>query len=111
MAALEDVMFKLLLFASLGGLLARGMATILQPSCLGKTDEVRGKIISRQSLRRLLLPGVAILGCAVWATIIELLQVYLPPHVPDLTDVLTAIAGAWLGIMALTHVCQSKRPP
>jgi VanZ family protein len=87
--ALSDVMLKLLLFGSLGALLARGLAA-------GWTSPSR----------RRLWHAAAVMVCAALALTIELLQVYLPPHVADVTDVLLAASGAWLGIMAVSYIVQ-----
>jgi len=43
------------------------------------------------------------------ATAIEMLQVYLPPHVADMTDVLLATLGASLGVFAIKFATRQAR--
>ncbi len=103
--ALSDVMFKLLLFASLGALLTQGLAALRKPPSAVDASAARKK---STALRRWLIFALAVVTCAVLATAIEMLQVYLPPHVPDLTDVLLATVGASVGVLAAAY---SQRPP
>jgi VanZ family protein len=93
--ALSDVMKKLLLFASLGALLATALAAIF-PAVSSPTSDQTSRPNRSSWIKWLVLAA-----CAVLATAIEMLQVYLPPHVADITDVLLATLGASLGVLAL----------
>lgn len=83
---------KLLLFAPLGGMLAHVV--------------LRYRVSA--SARRLVLAGVVI-ACGALGIMIELVQAFFPPHVPDLTDVILYTAGAWSGTAILTRLQQLDR--
>ena len=80
--AVSDVLRKLLLFGVLGALSAITVGTIRSPRAV-----------------RWLLVGVALAGAAGVAGGIELAQVFLPPHVPDITDVIVETGGAAIGML------------
>lgn len=94
--ALSDVMKKLLLFASLAALLTTALATIL---AAGNSSTSVQTSASRQN-QSPRINWFVLASCAALATAIEMLQVYLPPHVADITDVLLATLGASLGVLA-----------
>jgi VanZ family protein len=94
--ALSDVMKKLLLFASLAALLTTALATIL--AARSTTDQTSGT--ARRQNQSPWINWFVLASCAALATAIEMLQVYLPPHVADITDVLVATLGASLGVLA-----------
>ena len=105
--ALSDVMKKLLLFASLAALLATALATILAAENSSTSDHTSGTV-SRQN-QSPWISWLVLASCAVLATAIEMLQVYLPPHVADITDVLLATLGASLGVLALKFATPQAR--
>ena len=54
-------------------------------------------------MRGLFSAAVVMLAMAV-AGAIELAQVFLPPHVPDVTDVLLAAIGATIGVTIVMRI-------
>jgi VanZ family protein len=80
--AVSDVLRKLMMFGGLGALSAITVGTIRSPRPV-----------------RWLLLGVALAGAAAVATGIEIAQVFLPPHVPDITDLIVETAGAAIGML------------
>ena len=128
--ALGDVMCKLILFASLGGLLAKGLHELLNDEAVlanhrranpdllrtngfddyqyvrsNQTSPVANRA-SRQWCGPAYLMAISII--AAYSMTIEMLQVYLPPHVADVTDVLNAAFG---GLLAWPPRCTSKQEP
>lgn len=87
---IAQVTRKLLWFALLGALVARVLV-------VGAT--------SRRSLRLRIAAGF--LSCLLFSALIELGQIFLPGHVPDLTDILLYETGAVLGILV---TCQLLIP-
>jgi VanZ family protein len=85
--AVSDVLRKVLLWGGLGALSAVAVGTIRAPR----------PVIW-------LLRGLAIAGAAGVAGGIELAQVFLPPHVPDITDVLLGTIGAAVGMVVALRV-------
>jgi len=85
--ALGDVLQKLLLFAVLGGLLALAVARLSVP----------------RPIRRILLAPSLIAAAAV-GTAIETVQVFLPPHVADVGDVVLYTTGTAIGMLIATRV-------
>jgi glycopeptide antibiotics resistance protein len=89
--AVTQILRKVLLFVPLGGLLvlaahARWPAASRRPGALAA------------------VALVAVAGAAA----IELLQVWLPPHIPDFTDTLLATLGAILGMAAVLRVLSDR---
>lgn len=80
--AVSDVLRKLIMFGGLGALSAITVDTIRAPRAV-----------------RWLLLGMALAGAAAVATGIEIAQVFLPPHVPDITDLIVETAGAAIGML------------
>jgi VanZ family protein len=80
--AVSDVLRKLLMFGGLGALSAITVRTINAPRAV-----------------QWLLLAVALAGAAGVSTGIELAQVFMPPHVSDITDVLIATVSATLGMI------------
>ena len=72
------------------------------------TTSPSGGTASRQK-QSLWINWLVLASCAVLATAIEMLQVYLPPHVADMTDVLLATVGASLGVLALKFTTRQAR--
>jgi VanZ family protein len=104
--ALSDVMRKLILFAILGVVVAQFLAALQAP----RAAEGRGQNkepISRKR-RRWICYGLVLCFCAGLSLALEVLQVHLPPHVADSTDVLLATIGGWIGLMAFTRVADSN---
>jgi glycopeptide antibiotics resistance protein len=89
--ALTEVLKKLLFFAPLGALLSM-VAAALAPQ--GGT-------------RRLVWLGLGVLIAVGMGTGIEMVQVFLPPHVPDVTDVLLYSSGAVLGMWLVQRLLKS----
>jgi glycopeptide antibiotics resistance protein len=85
--AMTQITSKVLWFAPLGALLARGIV-------------IRATQVSGRRLRAL----ACLLACLALATTIELGQVFLPDHFADLTDVLLYGTGAALGLMMTLRV-------
>lgn len=90
--AVSDVLKKLLLFAPLGALLALAAGSLPVP----------------RPVRRILLT-LLLLGAAGVATAIEMAQVLLPPHVPDVTDVISCTAGAAAGMLVSLRVLDARK--
>lgn len=61
------------------------------------------------ALRQFALAGALMLSFCV-ALGIELCQVVLPPHVPDITDVIISSVGAALGMFAATAIARPSSP-
>jgi glycopeptide antibiotics resistance protein len=89
--AVKEVLRKGLLFAPLGGLLA---VAVLRSSI---------PVAARRWMW-------ALIGCIafVWATGIEIFQVLLPPHVPDLTDVVLCTGGAVVGMLVAIRLHEHR---
>jgi VanZ family protein len=126
--ALADVMSKIILFASLGAFLAKGFEPVLSGEMAGakfrrlSPANLREKVVGnieylhrdkllhrdeasatanracRQCRGLVYLLAVSLI--AAFSLLIEMLQVHLPPHVADVTDVLVAAFGGWLGVAA-----------
>lgn len=88
--AMSQITSKVLWFAPLGALLARGIV-------------ISATQVSGRRLRAL----ACLLACLALATTIELGQVFLPDHVADLTDVLLYETGAALGLIMTLRVLVS----
>jgi len=82
--AVSDILRKLMMFGGLGALSAITVGTIPSPRAV-----------------RWLFLGVALGGAAGVAGGIEIAQVFLPPHVPDITDVIVETAGAAIGMLVV----------
>jgi len=91
--AVSDVLRKLLLFGGLGSLLTVSVSTALPPT----------------PIRRIRL-ALVVLVTAGLSAVIEVLQVFLPPHVPDITDVLTAGVAATLALAVTERTLLARRP-
>ena len=100
--ALSDVMLKLILFGILAAVLAHCFASLQTPRGGGSTDRAGKPILLKT--RRWIFYGLVLATVAGLALIIEMLQVYLPPHVADSTDVLLATIGAGFGLLAVTSI-------
>jgi VanZ family protein len=85
--ALTQVIRKGVFFAPLGGTLALVVSSLSVPAALRRFGYV-----------------VALAATAGVALVIELLQVFLPPHVPDLSDVLLCTLGGLLGMILTVRV-------
>lgn len=85
--AVSEVLRKTLMFAVFGGLCARALTVLSLPARV-----------------RWLLLGVALAAAAGLAGAIELGQVFMPPHVPDVTDVILEAAGALIGMVIVLRV-------
>ncbi len=98
-AALDQVLVQalwhMLFFVPLGMLLGRA---VIAPSI---PAPVRGVLLS-----------LALLFVAAVALAIEVVQVYLPPHVPGMLDVVACTAGAALGIVGMTlfSLARARQP-
>ena len=91
--ALSDVGRKMLFFAVLGILLAMiGIPRAWPPAI-------------RRTAYALLVLYAAGLGA-----VIELLQVLVPPHVPDMTDVVLYTAGAVIGLVIAHRLARTSMP-
>ena len=55
------------------------------------------------AIRRVLLGALLVVAAGV-ATSTEIAQVFFPPHVPDLTDVLLCTVGASIGMFACAGI-------
>lgn len=93
--AVSQIWRKTLLFAVLGCLLA--LTPYARPAD------------SRRSPRAGLVVGW-LLGMAV-AVLVELLQLWLPPHIPDGTDALLGMAGVTVGLLAVAWVAPGRGLP
>jgi VanZ family protein len=60
-----------------------------------------------RGVRRILLGGALLLAAGL-GTSIEMLQVFLPKHVPDSTDVLLYLTGTVLGLLATVRVLDAR---
>ena len=80
-------------FAPLGALLAMAAASLPIP----------------QPIRRI-LAGILLLAAMGVATAIEMVQVFLPPHVPNSTDVILCVAGAAAGMFVTFRLIDAHRP-
>jgi glycopeptide antibiotics resistance protein len=105
--AVSEMLRKTLLFAPLGGLLA--LAIHSRPQTPATTARSRG----RESWigGRGWLVAASIGGAALLALAIELIQVWLLPHVPDMTDVLLCTMGSALGLAAAVRVLAARDEP
>ena len=79
--AMSDVIQKVLLFGGFGALLARAVAALELP----------------RAIRRLAVGAIVVITVGL-AFGIELLQVFLPPHVPDVSDLILAAIGAAIAV-------------
>ena len=91
--AVSDSLRKVLLFGILGALVTMSIRALKAPP----------------RVRLLLLAGSLALATGL-AAAIELLQVVLPPHVPDVTDVLLGALGSAVGIAVTWRVVAKDRP-
>jgi glycopeptide antibiotics resistance protein len=82
--AVSQMLRKLLMFGILGSLLA------------GSPRQQKAKASNKIFL------AAAVLGAALFAAAIEVLQLWLPPHVPDFTDVMFGILGVSVGLVVVT---------
>jgi VanZ family protein len=85
--AVSDILRKTLLFGLFGGCCARALTALALPSRV-----------------RWLLAGGALVAAAGLAGAIELAQVFLPPHVPDVTDVILGAVGALAGMLVVLRM-------
>jgi VanZ family protein len=90
--AVSDSLRKLLLFAGLGALLTMAITALNAPP----------------RVRLLLLAAGLVLATGLAASI-ELLQVVLPPHVPDVTDVVLGALGAAAGAAVTWRIVSRER--
>lgn len=89
--AVSQVLKKTMLFAPLGSFFALAVRPLRVP----------------RTIRRILLLALWLVASGV-ALGIELAQVWLPPHVPDFTDVLLCAAGAALGMYVTWRLTVSR---
>jgi VanZ family protein len=104
--ALSDVMLKLILFGILGAVLVHCFASLQAPR--GGESTGRAGKPSLLKPRRWISHGLVLATVAGLAMVIEMLQVYFPPHVADCTDALLATIGAGLGLLAVTRVAPGR---
>jgi glycopeptide antibiotics resistance protein len=90
--AVSEMLRKTLLFVPLGGLLALSLRA-WRPA----------------AARSCFYIVAACLAAALWALGIELLQVWLPPHVTDFTDALLCTLGTVIGLLALGRVLSTNQ--
>jgi glycopeptide antibiotics resistance protein len=88
----SEILRKFALWAPLGLLL--GLATHAMPATPGVGRAVRWAVV----------PAVALMALAI-----EMAQVYFPPHVPDVTDVLLAALGAGAALRLTTWAVNQSR--
>jgi glycopeptide antibiotics resistance protein len=92
--AVLNALTKLLFFAPLGAFLALAVIPLPIP----------------RPIRRILLAGLLLAVAGIGASI-EMTQVFLRPHVPDITDVILYTAGAAGGMLVVTtnsSLCGSR---
>ncbi|MBN1589433.1 MAG: VanZ family protein [Pirellulales bacterium] len=89
--AISDILKKLLLYMPLGALSALAVANLPVP----------------RQIRRL-ARAVLLLVAAGVATSIEMAQVFLPPHYPDITDVILCTAGAAVGMFVTARIVDAR---
>jgi len=89
--AVSEVLKKGLFFAPLGAMLALAAAPV-----------------SARAVRCILM-AFALAAAGGVAMLIEMAQVFFPPHVPDVTDVLLCTAGAAIGILVTVQVGRSTK--
>jgi glycopeptide antibiotics resistance protein len=90
--AVSQMLRKVLLFVPLGGLLLLSVQARWP-------DAARGSLAI----------GLGCLGALAWGATIETAQVWLLPHVPDLTDALLGTLGAAVGMVAVQRVLRSQQ--
>jgi len=90
--AVNEAYRKLMLFGILGGLLAAA---------------VRG-FAAGSTRRRIPILTAALAGLLI-AIGIELTQLWLPPHIPDWSDLVLSFAGCEVGLLAMLTVSASRR--
>jgi len=90
--AILEVPKKLLLYALLGAMLAWAAMPLRAP----------------RPIRRLFL-AMLLAGAAGVALLIEMLQVFLPPHVPDVSDVILCTAGAAIGMLVTLRIAAGRK--
>ena len=93
--AVSQIWRKTLLFAVLGGLAGLTQHLLRRP---GSPWWRSGK-------------ALAWLAAALVAVAIEAVQLALPPHIPDLTDILLGIAGASVGLLAVAWLARESAAP
>ncbi|NQU22400.1 MAG: VanZ family protein [Candidatus Nealsonbacteria bacterium] len=90
--AISEVLKKTLFYAPLGVL----AALVIGPMRIRRTT-------------RWLLMLVAVAAAAGVSTAIEMAQVFLPPRVPDVTDVILCTAGATVGLLVTMRLVDARR--
>ena len=90
--AISQVLKKVLFYMPLGALFVLAVAPLAVP----------------RAIRRILL-AVLLLAAAGVAAAIETAQVLLPPHVPDITDVILCTAGAAIGMFVTLQLVDAPR--
>ena len=91
--ALSEILRKMLWYAPLGAMLAMAVSAMT----------------TQRTVRRV-LGWLSVLVAAGVSTSIEMIQVLLPPHVPDVTDVMLCAAGAALGVLITLHILAARSP-
>jgi glycopeptide antibiotics resistance protein len=105
--AVSEMLRKTLLFAPLGGLLALAIHSRPQSAAsLTRSRSGESWLAGRGWLVAASLGGAALL-----ALTIELVQVWLLPHVPDMTDVILCTLGAAVGLAAAVRVLAARDEP
>ncbi|MCE9545373.1 MAG: VanZ family protein [Planctomycetia bacterium] len=89
--AASDVLRKVLFFMPIGALAAAG---------------IWGLKLSRRGRWMAFAAALLYTGCVSWA--IEMVQVFLPPHMSDETDVLLAVAGGGVGLLLTWRALASQ---
>jgi glycopeptide antibiotics resistance protein len=105
--AVSEMLRKTLLFAPLGGLAA--LAIHSRPRTTATAARLRGR--ESWLTGRGWLVAASIGGAALLALAIEVMQAWLLPHIPDLTDVMLCTAGAAVGLAAAVRVLAARDEP
>ncbi|MCU0878458.1 MAG: VanZ family protein [Pirellulaceae bacterium] len=105
--AVSEMLRKTLLFAPLGGLLA--LAIHSRPQTLTNTARSRSRDSWLAGRGWLVAAGIG--GAALLALVIEVAQVWLLPHVPDMTDVILCTLGSSVGLAAAVRVLAARDEP
>jgi len=90
--AISEILKKGLFYGPLGAFFALAVVPLAVP----------------RPIRRILLAGLLMVAAGI-ATSIEMAQVFLPPHVPDVTDVILCTAGAAVAMFVTARIVDRRR--
>lgn len=90
--AVSHVLGRMALFVPLGAMLAYAAFLVRAP----------------RSIRRIFLAGLFVLAAGA-AVVIELAQVFFPPRIPDITDVVLSTMGVALGMFLASRILKYYR--